>query len=549
MKLIHSVAIILISLALLVQIEAHICMINPKQRGKFDISTAGNPTCFRHGEPCGGQKFDGKIKKHITPGQTFFIKWQQNYNHYEIGYPGYMDISYAAGNDSKPFVVLAVIMDFYAYAQSNRQNYTVPITIPNINCSHCVLRIRYNSHKPGEQTFIQCSDVSFSHKKSNDDHHEAEEEVYQGWKEWRSQRMTLPKQASDYLKFAALLSDRFSAASSGNYIYGISASPFDLDEANYVKIDTATGEIIKLSTLSAPLTNQFRVYSAKQVIDYVAIQAFCYVYKSDMMYTIVHKGSNADATANKLFAIDRAKGNTKANDSLAAEAVNIAPINAIMDDEEGGFITLQIVKLPRKPGYFSFLVSRMNLKPKLFQPIINSQPENLYVNFLWSTLDTKNKICYLLMGNENSADKLLAKLYVVHYGTQPGIEIVNLNVSRYTIGAIHFYKKTGELLAVSPGVAPRKDFKRAPQWYLVSVNPKNGHITKKFQIAPNGAFRPVFSGNIANIDEKRDKLYYRFEVLDEPADVIASIDLKNNAVSYSKLGYFRHVINLYSPSH
>lgn len=437
MKLTYAAAIVLIHLAFIVQIYAHICMINPKQRGKFDISTAGNPTCFRHGNPCGGQKFDGKIHKHITSGQTFFIKWQQNYNHYEIGYPGYMDISYAVGNDSKPFTVLAVIMDFYAYAQSNRQNYTVPITIPNITCSHCVLRIRYNSHKPGETPFIQCSDVSFGQQQ--DEHRQliAGKEAYQGWKEWRSHLSQLPKEANAYLKFAALLSARTSTSSSANYIYGISASPFDPNQATYVKMDTATGEITKLSTINAPLTDKFRTYAPEEVINYVTIQSFCYVSKNDMLFTIIHKNGDANKIPRSIVAIDKLTGAMKMNTTLSQEASNIAAINAIMDDEEGGFITLQIVEAPRKPGQFTFLISRLNLQPKLFQPIINSKYESLYVNFLWSTLDTKNKIGYLLMGNENSGNKLLARLYVVHYGKEPEIEVVTLNVSSYTIGAIH----------------------------------------------------------------------------------------------------------------
>ena len=41
--------------------------------------------------------------------------------------------------------------------------YTKPIfslqVVPNIDCPHCVLRARYNAHKPGETIFYQCADI------------------------------------------------------------------------------------------------------------------------------------------------------------------------------------------------------------------------------------------------------------------------------------------------------------------------------------------------------------------------------------------------------
>lgn len=41
--------------------------------------------------------------------------------------------------------------------------YTNPIfplqVVPNIDCPHCVLRARYNAHKPGETIFYQCADI------------------------------------------------------------------------------------------------------------------------------------------------------------------------------------------------------------------------------------------------------------------------------------------------------------------------------------------------------------------------------------------------------
>ena len=45
---------------------------------------------------------------------------------------------------------------------SLQTNLSVPIVMPNIDCAHCVLRVRYNPNKPTESIFHQCADVAFT---------------------------------------------------------------------------------------------------------------------------------------------------------------------------------------------------------------------------------------------------------------------------------------------------------------------------------------------------------------------------------------------------
>ena len=52
------------------------------------LSQSGSATCFRHGAPCGGQNASTGPFETYTGGQQVFIKWLQNFNHYEIGFPG-----------------------------------------------------------------------------------------------------------------------------------------------------------------------------------------------------------------------------------------------------------------------------------------------------------------------------------------------------------------------------------------------------------------------------------------------------------------------------
>lgn len=46
-----------------------------------------------------------------------------------------------------------------------------------------------------------------------------------------------------------------------------------------------------------------------------------------------------------------------------------------------------------------------------YTPIVKTQ-ENLYINFQWAEYDPIRHLVYVLMGNENSPDRLQARLYI-----------------------------------------------------------------------------------------------------------------------------------------
>lgn len=48
------------------------------------------------------------------------------------------------------------------YCMYRQTNLSVPIVMPNIDCAHCVLRVRYMPNKPTESIFHQCADVAFT---------------------------------------------------------------------------------------------------------------------------------------------------------------------------------------------------------------------------------------------------------------------------------------------------------------------------------------------------------------------------------------------------
>jgi len=58
---------------------------------------------------------------------------------------------------------LGSVSDYNAMNEITQTNFTIPTIIPNVDCEHCVVRIRYISQNPTENdrgmTFYQCADV------------------------------------------------------------------------------------------------------------------------------------------------------------------------------------------------------------------------------------------------------------------------------------------------------------------------------------------------------------------------------------------------------
>lgn len=114
---------------------------NPVQRGGFNVSDPGDNSCFQPNGPCGNAPSGNPVATFLG-GQGNGVSFQQNLNHYNPGYPGYIDIGYApfpAKSDDE-FIVLATVPDYWAHLQAAQHNFSVPVLMPNIDCDHCVLR-------------------------------------------------------------------------------------------------------------------------------------------------------------------------------------------------------------------------------------------------------------------------------------------------------------------------------------------------------------------------------------------------------------------------
>lgn len=148
-------------------VSAHICMWNPLQRGgNFELTIPGQSICYLKQGPC-GNKEPGEPLTALTGGQRFDVRFQQNLNHFYQENPGRLQADFAEvpNPTEEDFYPLGQIADWNGYNMITQTNFTLNVDVPNIDCEHCVLRMRYISQNPtedhgGSPSFHQCADVS-----------------------------------------------------------------------------------------------------------------------------------------------------------------------------------------------------------------------------------------------------------------------------------------------------------------------------------------------------------------------------------------------------
>jgi len=153
--------------------NAHLCVWEPPQRGGAIMpETPGYHPCYLKDGPC-GEMPSGEPAANLIGGSEFVIKFQQNLNHFYDKNPGSLVADFAVGPDpsEEDFSPLGQpIPDYNAMNMITQTNFTVSVTVPNVDCPHCVVRMRYISNNPKEDdrgtVFHQCSDVSVAKQDS-----------------------------------------------------------------------------------------------------------------------------------------------------------------------------------------------------------------------------------------------------------------------------------------------------------------------------------------------------------------------------------------------
>jgi len=156
---------LIVTFLCVVGINAHICMWSPVQINGYSIATPGEDLCYLKEGPCGGVASADPMTT-LIGGKDFHVQFQQNLNHFYVPNPGKLVVDFAATADpvEDDFTSLGdAISDYNALNEITQTNFTIKIAVPDVDCEHGVLRLRYVSQNPSENDrgmiFYQCSDV------------------------------------------------------------------------------------------------------------------------------------------------------------------------------------------------------------------------------------------------------------------------------------------------------------------------------------------------------------------------------------------------------
>ncbi|XP_038062919.1 uncharacterized protein LOC119733409 [Patiria miniata] len=513
--------------------NGHICIISPHQRGPLDVSHSGSHTCTRHGAPCGGQP-PQEPQATYAGGSSIFVTFQQNYNHYEVGYPGYMDVALA--NNSNPYAhfdIMGVFGDVNEHAQDNQQNYSLPVVLPDIDCSHCVLRVRYVAHKPGEKIFYQCSDIMIKSSRTMGD-------IQQERDQRHRVQAARPPRDRGVLRQMPSGAQPVKPDGDAAMLYGFAWNEAKSGSA-FVMVDTVSGAKQSISPMYFSLGSGIQYGTPSptaQSNKYVMDQIACFDREMPYLNLLEHRNGGLDAASNKILWIDMVTKEIAGEYEL--DTPKHLPIVSLVPYLKQVYLTVQIEETSPQSGIFFFVYGTLDYMGH-FQQIVNtsSSPNTVFVNYQWATLNYQTKTHYMLIGNENSPDKLAAKIFTLQVTTKQ-VSVTDLDVSQYTITAIQVYEKTDELFAMSPGLFGNP----FPAWTLVTVDPKTGAIKQKYPVAPAGVFGQYYGGNVISIDQESGILYYVLHVANSQNDVIASISLETGKVTFSRLTDLRNIHNL-----
>jgi hypothetical protein len=364
----------------------------------------------------------------LVGGEGYNVIFQQNLNHYNPGWPGYLDVAYSTipnPTSDDNFTMLAVVPDFWAHLQAAQTNFSVPVLVPTLDCAHCVLRVRYLPHKETESIFHNCADIAITTSGQ-------------------------PKPLNGSMLAFGVSGDRSPASKSQDGILvqlGYNGAVSEVTTTAYANLEAIEGMTAVVGT---------------------------------SLYSIVRTDKDilGSLPANTLVSVDLSNGNTgvssiqlPSNDPMPPQqwtAIVSAPAWATtVATAEAAVAPQPLVVLGVAPGSepYTFYYQARLLDPVLglaSSPLATSIPTNTFVNFFWASnvfaTGASKGTFYFLGGDENNLVQLDALLFTVvldlNSGDITNMSSVQQDISQYTLSSLIVHPTTGALYSVSPGMLP-----------------------------------------------------------------------------------------------
>ena len=476
-------------------VEGHLCVYNPPQRGALNITTFGNPTCFKYKGPCGGLP-SGPVQAMYQRGKTYSIQLQQNLNHYSVGHPGFLDVAIAQA-ESDEFQVLSVLTDYFPVRQWTRTNMSIPIDLPSSGpVGRHVLRVRYHPNKPTEPVFHECIDVMLTSDQS------IRQESVSSRNDIAITSLMDHVKVNKNIKY---MMDLVKGSGASEMVFALVSTNKDL---NLVGVDVVTGQVVPVMTLSnfVPTDGQLfktsdsdsvkgRVVNSVTASDSVGKRLFFLVNTDTNLKQLETLNSAADTILvyeHNKQSVSFLKFNTKSipfNKTTTIETLYISSMNYVGGSVNSLIVTALISPDANKPNdiYLSiFSLPLTESESNIIQPkllAVSASPLESYVDFLWASQDSStNLVNFALLRHEDEPVTMPQRLYSVSLadalssGKVATIQFSQLDSTQYVFSSVHTY--SGSVMAFSPGNALSSlPVDGTNTWNLVSIDSKSGNLT------------------------------------------------------------------------
>lgn len=446
-----AVALLAVVLGFACTIESHICIMDPAQRGGYDVSDPGDPSCFAPNAPCGAgnpwwSRPVGSPTATLLGGSTYRVHFQQNLNHYNVGHPGYLKLAWSCGvnqTSDMQFTDLTGVPDYWAHWQSTQTNFSLAVSVPNVNCPLATLQGMYHPNKPEEPIFHQCSTIAIA--KTAD----------------------VKRIASGQL--TSLFDD-------GNTFASIA-----LNDGSIGKLQASAAEFIPLAgTEALDPVSKTGYYLAASTLGGVP----AYIRSiPNLLVGFSFPDARTDGRFGRpmsLITPSLPSGNSSFQWVAVAGVVRTSTAAA-----PAGSVLLLAMLGSSNSDYWYQLYSFNPAQPTTL-PVLLATSANLnandtgFVNFLWTVFDPDTQTVSVLTGDENAnADPLNAafvQFFLPGLGSTSPVSatFAILDVSAYTFQS--FTSIGGKLYALSPGLVGDSGPYGTHQWAVVSFSGSSGAI-------------------------------------------------------------------------
>jgi len=343
-------------------------------------------------------------------------------------------------------------------------------------CSSAILRVLYDPHKPTEDVFYQCADISVSAQNTSGIFLQAI---------WYDSSIG----QSAFVQIDAVYGD----------IYVYDRSPIIRGDEGSPTRD------IKF------ITNGLFTANGAQGISYYTEGDGVPGILPATLLAVNSKGQTSSVTTNFPF-----------------------PLNFFdFDPQDQSILGVGLYPSNTTQGSFQYGIMTIDPQTAMFKILASSPPDDVFVNFLWTAIDTINQRYFILSADENAPTTLHSKLIIFNFTNWELINEMVPDYSSYTFSNIYYDSQTNRLLALSPGL-----LNGTLQWTLVEINTASGAVDPLFTI--DESFVLNYNGNVFQVDFSSRLLYHVFDMQPSNSAQPAPVTLSSIGAINIDTGEFTH---------